>query len=422
MPHRLGDPADRFAARRGCSAVGRAVLVTGSGDYVGGVHPPADERPRPGGPNARPPGTVRIGQVAGVDILVRASWLLIALIIAVLLGPRIQEAAPGLGGALSYLAGLVFAVLLYLSVLLHELSHALAAKAFKLPVRSVTLHFLGGVTEIEGEPQTPAREFVVSVVGPLTSLAVGVATLFAAFVTPEGSLVRLMLDGLAGANIIVGALNLVPGLPLDGGRILRALVWWVTRKPHLGSTVAGWSGRGVAVLAVASPLLLQQFGVIEPQVIDYALAVVIGLFLWQGATQALMSAKIRSRLPALKARGLARRAIAVPADLPLAEGLRRAQGEQAGAMVVVTGSGRPSGVVNEAAVTATPPERRPWVTCAAVARDLSPGLLLDADLDGENLLRAMQATPATEYVLVEGNGDVYGVLATSDVDAAFTRA
>jgi Zn-dependent protease len=397
------------------------VLVTGSADYVGGVHPPADERPRPGGPDARPPGTVRIGQVAGVDILVRASWLLIALIIAVLLGPRIEEAAPGLG-ALSYLAGLVFAVLLYLSVLLHELSHALAAKAFKLPVRSVTLHFLGGVTEIEGEPQTPAREFVVSVVGPLTSLAVGFATLFVAFVTPEGSLVRLMLDGLAGANIIVGALNLVPGLPLDGGRILRALVWWVTRKPHLGSTVAGWSGRGVAVLALASPLLLQQFGVIEPRLIDYALAVVVGLFLWQGATQALMSAKIRSRLPALKARGLARRAIAVPPDLPLSEGLRRAQGAQAGAMVVVTGSGRPSGVVNEAAVTATPQERRPWVTCAAVARDLSQGLLLDADLDGENLLRAMQATPATEYVLVEGDGDVYGVLATSDVDAAFSRA
>jgi Zn-dependent protease len=305
------------------------VLVTGSADYVGGVHPPPDDRSRPGGPNARAPGTVRIGQVAGVDILVRASWLLIALIIAVLLGPRIEAAAPGLG-ALSYVAGLVFAVLLYLSVLLHELSHALAAKAFKLPVRSVTLHFLGGVTEIEGEPQTPAREFVVSVVGPLTSLAVGFATLFAAFLIPEGSLVRLMLDGLAGANIIVGALNLVPGLPLDGGRILRALVWWVTRKPHLGSTVAGWSGRGVAVLAVASPLLLQQFGLIEPRAIDYALAVVIGLFLWQGATQALMSAKVRSRLPALKARSLARRAIAVPPDLPLAEGLRRAHGAQAG--------------------------------------------------------------------------------------------
>ena len=364
---------------------------------------------------------MRIGQVAGVDILVRASWLLIAVLIAVLLGPRIEAATPGLGG-LAYVAGLVFAVLLYLSVLLHELSHALAAKAFKLPVRSVTLHFLGGVTEIEGEPQTPAREFVVSVVGPLTSLAVGVAALFAAMVPADGTLIQLMLEGLAGANIIVGALNLVPGLPLDGGRILRALVWWATNKPHLASTVAGWSGRVVALLALASPLLLEQLGVFEPRLIDYVLAAVIGLFLWQGATQALWAAKIRSKLPALQARALARRAIAVPADLPLAEGLRRAQGAQAGAMVVVTGDGRPSAVVNEAAVTATPDERRPWVACSAVARDLRPGLLLDADLGGEDLLTAMRTTPATEYVLVEPSGDVYGVLATTDVDAAFTRA
>jgi len=381
------------------------------------VQSPAEPAPR-----SRPPGTIRIGQVAGIDILVRASWFLIAVLIAMLLGPRIGQAAPGLGGGLAYLAGLVFAVLLYLSVLLHELSHALAAKAYKLPVRSVTLHFLGGVTEIDGEPQTPVREFVVAVVGPLTSIAVGLAALGAALVTPQDTLVRLMLDGLAGANIVVGALNLVPGLPLDGGRILRSLVWWVSRRPHLATTVAGWSGRGVAVLAVASPLLLEELGVFDARAIDFVLAAVIGLFLWQGATQALIGAKIRSRLPALKARLLARRAIAVPPDLPLSEALRRASGAEAGAMVVVTADGRPSAVVNEAAVTATPEARRPWVACSAVARDLQPGLLLEADLDGERLLRAMQATPASEYVLLEPSGDVYGVLATADVDAAFSRA
>ncbi|MGH3368202.1 MAG: site-2 protease family protein [Nocardioidaceae bacterium] len=361
---------------------------------------------------------MRIGRIAGVDILVRASWLLIALLIAFLLGPRIEEAMPGLGG-LAYLAGLVFAVLLYLSVLLHELSHALAAKAYKLPVRSVTLHFLGGVTEIDGEPETPAREFVVAVVGPVTSLAVGGGALLAALLTPDGTLVRLMLDGLAGANMIVGALNLVPGLPLDGGRVLRAVVWWATKRPNFATTVSGWSGRGVAVLAAATPFLLPPLSSLDPQPIDYVLGGVIGLFLWQGATQALRTAKVRSRLPALKARSLARRAIAVPPDLPLAEGLRRARGAEAGAMVVVTSAGTPSGVVTEAAVANTPEARRPWVSCTAVARSLEPGLLLDANLSGEALLRAMQATPATEYVLVEQSGEVYGVLTTSDVDQAF---
>lgn len=364
---------------------------------------------------------MRIAQVAGVDVLVRASWLLVAVLIAMLLGPQFEEALPGLGG-LAYVAGLVFAVLLYLSVLLHELSHALAAKAFRLPVRSITLHFLGGVTEIEGEPDTPWREFVVSVVGPLTSLAVGAAALGGALLTPDGTLFRLMLYGLAFTNLVVGGLNLVPGLPLDGGRVLRALVWWVTRRPHLGTAVAAWAGRVLAVVVVSSPLLLEITGVITPTLVHFVLAVVVGLFLWQGATQALLSAQLRSKLPSIRARALARRAIAVPPDLPLSEGVRRAQGAHAGAMVVVTGDGRPSAVVNEAAVTATPEERRPWVSCSAVARDIQPGLLLDADLDGERLVRAMQATPATEYVLVDSSGDVYGVLATSDVDAAFAKA
>src|SRR4029079_10486091 len=127
-------------------------------------------------PAPRPAGTWKIGQIGGVDVLVRSSWLLIAALISVMFAPVIESVQPGLGGW-TYVAGLAFAVLLYLSVVLHEASHALMAQHFGLPVRSITLHFLGGVTEIDGEPDTPGREFGVSVVGPLTSLAVGVATL-----------------------------------------------------------------------------------------------------------------------------------------------------------------------------------------------------------------------------------------------------
>ena len=386
------------------------------------MHPPAPDGgpPAPKASGRRPPGTLRLGRIAGVDVLVRASWLLMALLLAVLLGPNIAREFD-LGG-LAYLAGVVFAVLLYVSVLLHEMSHALAAKAFRLPVRSVTLHFLGGVTEIEGEPETPSREFLISVVGPLTSLLVGVTAYAGAKITPDGTLVELMLGSLAWANLVVGVLNLVPGLPLDGGRVLRALVWWATGRPQLATIVAGWAGRLVAVLAVAAPFLMQALTGFQVSTLDYVLATVIGLFLWQGASQALVAARIRSRLPGIKARGLARRAIAVPADLPLAEGLRRAHGEQAGAMVVVTLDGRPAALVNEAAVKATPDERRPWVSCGAVARDLEPGMVLDADIDGEGLLQALQASPASEYLLLERSGDVYGVLAVTDVENALSRA
>ena len=361
-----------------------------------------------------------MGQIAGIDITVRSSWLIIAALISVVLAPQIEVIAPALGH-LSYVAGLAFAVLLYLSVLLHELSHALAAKAYGLPVRSVSLHFLGGVTGIAGEPQTPRREFVVSVVGPLTSLAVGGIALVLAQAVP-GGLVRFALDGLAWANLLVGLLNLMPGLPLDGGRILRAFIWAVTGRPHLGTVVAGWSGRVLAVLALALPFAMQALTQRQPSLVDYGLALIVAMFLWGGASQAMTGARIRGRLPALNARRLARRAIAVPHDLPLAEGIRRAQAEQAGGLVVVTGDGAPIGVVNEAAVLSTPPERRPWVSCGSVARKLESGLLLDADLSGEGLVAALQATPATEYVLLERGGDVFGVLTTKDVDAAFAAA
>jgi Zn-dependent protease len=368
----------------------------------------------------REPGTLRIGQIGGVDVLVRSSWLVVAVLIAVMIAPSVEAAEPGLGGW-RYVAGGAFAVLLYLSVLLHEMSHALMAKRYGLPVRSITLHFLGGVTEIEGEPDTPRREFGVSVVGPLTSIGVGVVFALLHFVTPSG-LLRLAVDLLAGANLVVGVLNLVPGLPLDGGRVLRAAVWKATGNPHQGTIVAGWGGRLAAVAALAYPLGRSLVTGEPTTVSDYVFALVIAAFLWGGATSAIVSAKVRRRLPALRARVLARRAVSVPHDLPLAEAVRRAQEAQAGSIVVLDATGRTSGVVNEAAVQATPEDRRPWLPVSAVARTLEPGLTLSADLAGEALIRAMQRTPASEYLLLDEQGEVFGVLVTEDVDRAFSAS
>lgn len=375
--------------------------------------------PRPEEPEAQHPvrpGTLRLATVAGVDITVQHSWFLIVLLIAVVIEPRVEEVRPGLG-PLAYVAGAGFAILLYLSVLLHEISHAVAARTFQMPVASINLHFLGGATEIEGEATTPWREFVVAVVGPLTSLAIGgVAYLF--IDTLGEGLVRFSVASLAGANLVVGVLNLVPGLPLDGGRVLQAAVWAVSKRRALGVTVAAWGGRVAAVVALCYPLIILVSGG-SPSVIDYLMAFMVGAFLWAGATQALLMAKVRTRLPTLQARTLARPAIGVPADLPLAEAIRRAMAANAGSLLVVSSGGQPEAVVNEAAVASTPMERRPWMATGDLARRLESGLMLPADLQGEELLRAMQTTPATEYVLVEPSGSVYGVLVTKDVDNAF---
>jgi Zn-dependent protease/CBS domain-containing protein len=361
---------------------------------------------------------IRIGSVGGIDVLVRWSWFLMAFLIALLLAPLVQQAAPALTGGLTFVAGVAFAVLLALSLLLHELSHALMSRHFGIEVRSITLHFIGGVTAIDGEPATPKEELAISAIGPVTSLGIGGAAYLLLQVTPDG-LLSLVVGLLAWANIVVGVLNLVPGMPLDGGRVLRALVWKLTGDPHRGLLVSGWAGRGVAVLALLSPAMIGASGR-TVDVLDYVLAAVIGWFLWSAATGAVLSAKVRARLPRLQARRLARRTVTVPEQTPLAEAVRLAREHRAGGIVALDPHGRPTGLVNEGAVRATPPERHPWVPVAAVTRTLAEDLTLPADIGGEALVRAMARAPASEYLLVEPDGAVYGVLVTADVDAAFS--
>ncbi|WP_244928217.1 site-2 protease family protein [Nocardioides sp. W7] len=368
----------------------------------------------------RPPGTFKVGTIAGSDVLVSSSWFLVAGLIAVVMAPRVEQVSPGLGVG-KYVAGFAFAVILYLSVLLHEASHAVVANRMGFPVTSITLHFLGGMTAVEGEARTPRQEFWIAVVGPITSLAVGLAALAALLADPEG-LIRLGLEGLAGANLLVGVLNLVPGLPLDGGRVLKAAVWGASGDQHRGTLVAGWGGRITAVAALSWPLFQEPLLGVEPDLLDFALALIVAMFLWSGSTAAITGAKIRRRLPALVARNLARRTLTVPVDLPLAEAVRRAQDAEAGGIVTVTTSGDPVGVVNEAALLATPDERRPWVPVSAVTRSLDPGLRLPVAIGGEELVMAINRTPAAEYLLMEDDGSVYGVLAAADVDRAFREA
>ena len=142
--------------------------------------PPSDQRRL-----AAPSGTLRIGSIAGIDVLITSSWFLVALLISLTFAPRIEQAQPGLG-FWKYVAGFVFAVVLYLSVLLHEASHAVVAKRLGYGVNSITLHFLGGMTEIDGQSRRPRHEFWIAVVGPLTSIAVGAVSGAVAYVMSDG--------------------------------------------------------------------------------------------------------------------------------------------------------------------------------------------------------------------------------------------
>ncbi|MFE6592940.1 site-2 protease family protein [Streptomyces sp. NPDC057781] len=387
--------------------------------------------PGPGRPPQRKPepgGGLLMGRPFGVPVYVAPSWFLVAALITWVFGGQLDRVLPGLGGA-RYLVALFFAVAFYASVLVHELAHTVAALRFKLPVRRIQLQFFGGVSEIEKEAETPGREFVLAFVGPLLSLVLA-GVFYAALLPVEpDSVPGVLLAGLMVSNLLVAAFNLLPGLPLDGGRMLRAVVWKITGKPMHGTIAAAWVGRALAIaVLVGLPLLTQSLGsgaaddVGMDTVLDALLAAILAAIIWTGAGNSLRMARLREHLPELRARALTRRAVPVPADTPLSEALRRANASGARALVVVDGDGTPVSLVREAAIVGVPEHRRPWVAVSTLAQDLTDGMRLSAELSGEELLDALRANPATEYLVVEETGEIYGVLSAADVERAFVKA
>jgi Zn-dependent protease/CBS domain-containing protein len=349
----------------------------------------------------------------GIPVYISPYWFIIAGVFSIIYA---NDLSSTISGNTRYIVAAAFVVLLYASVLVHELSHSVVARAYGLPVRRIVLNPLGGVSEIEREAPTPGREFAVAGAGPALSLvlaAIGWGLVQVAPYGVTGALIRQLMV----ANIIVGIFNLLPGLPLDGGRMLRAVIWKITKKPTTATIAAAWVGRGLALALLAIPFFSGRLA--GGDIVSMIWVVVIAAFMWTGATQSIKATRFRERLPALQARRLARKAISVSASTPLAEAIRQADEAGAHAIVVIDHDSKPIAIVNEAAVTATPPQRRPWVETGSMARSIDPSLTLNADLQGMALLDAMRRAPASEYLLVDSTGQVVGVLAARDLDQVF---
>jgi Zn-dependent protease/CBS domain-containing protein len=363
---------------------------------------------------------LRMGKPFGIPVYVSWTWFIVAAFITWMFGDQVRGMLPELGATAAYAIAFLFAVLLYVSVLLHELAHSVLAKSYGLPVRRITLYLLGGVSEIEKEPPTPGKEFMVAAAGPALSLGLaGLGLAADIYLINDGGIPEVLIWQLWVSNLIVGVFNLLPGLPLDGGRMLRAGVWKLTKNPGSGTIAAAWGGRVLAVLLVVAAFAMSMTSG-QGDYLQMLWPIVLASFIWLGASQSLRMARIRARIPQVNARALARRAVPVGAETPLSEALRQATEKRAGALVVVDHEGHPVAIVNEAAVQATPEHRRPWVNVGAMAKSLEPSMVLAADLNGESLIDAMREAPAGEYLLVERGGEIYGVLATSDVNRVFT--
>ncbi|MEW2159701.1 site-2 protease family protein [Streptomyces sp. NPDC007189] len=383
-------------------------------------------QPRP----KEPGGGILMGRPFGVPVYVAPSWFLVAALITWVFGGQLDRVLPELGAA-RYLVSLFFAVAFYASVLVHELAHTVAAIRFKLPVRRIQLQFFGGVSEIEKEAETPGREFVLAFVGPLLSLVLAGLFYLAMKPVEPGTVPGVLLAGLMISNLIVAVFNLLPGLPLDGGRMLRAVVWKITGRPMSGTVAAAWVGRALAVTVLIGLPLLNQSGALGGDsadtggmdtVTDALLAAILAAIIWTGAGNSLRMARLREHLPELRARTLTRRAVPVETGTPLSEALRRANAAGARALVVVDAHGNPVSLVRESAIVGVPEHRRPWVAVSGLAQDLTEGMRVSAELAGEELLDVLRATPATEYLVVEETGEIYGVLSAADVERAFVKA
>ncbi|MEU6604642.1 site-2 protease family protein [Streptomyces shenzhenensis] len=421
-------PEAHDGARAGRPDRGGSEPRAHAGSGLGQGHGKGQGKPpqRPKGPG----GGLLMGRPFGVPVYVAPSWFLVAALITWVFGGQLDRVLPELGAA-RYLVSLFFAVAFYASVLVHELAHTVAAVRFKLPVRRIQLQFFGGVSEIEKEAETPGREFILAFVGPLLSLVLAGLFYLAMQPVEPGTVPGVLLAGLMISNLIVAAFNLLPGLPLDGGRMLRAVVWKITGRPMSGTVAAAWVGRALAISVLIGLPLLNQSGALGSDaqdisgmdtVTDALLAAILAAIIWTGAGNSLRMARLREHLPELRARTLTRRAVPVETDTPLSEALRRANAAGARALVIVDADGKPLSLVREAAIVGVPEHRRPWVAVSGLAQELTDGMRVSVELAGEDLLDALRATPATEYLVVEKTGEIYGVLSAADVERAFVKA
>lgn len=195
---------------------------------------------------------IKLGRIFGVEIGLHYSWFIIALLITLSLAGQFKLNNPDWSDSLRWGMAIITAVLFFASIVTHELSHALVAKARGLPVRSITLFALGGVAEIEKEAADAKTEFWMGIIGPITSFVIGFICLGIAMALgwvppdfPQQPLLA-MLMWLGYINIVLAIFNMIPGFPLDGGRVLRAIAWWITGDGKRATTIAARVGQIIA--------------------------------------------------------------------------------------------------------------------------------------------------------------------------------
>ena len=365
---------------------------------------------------------IPLGRIAGIPVILAYSWFVIAAFTVIVYGPVLQANDPELGiGA--YVVAFAYAVLLLISVLVHELAHALTAKIYHWPSEKIVLNLWGGHTQFESFTASPGRSVVVALAGPAANLVLAAGGWL--LLTGGG------LTGVAGilanifvwANLLIGIFNVLPGLPLDGGRLVESAVWKLTGSQEKGTVAAGWGGRIIVIGLVAWFVVLPLLGGGRPDTSLMLITLLVCSFLWMGATASIRQARLRGRLPLVEAGVLADPAVGVPESATVADLLALPRDRATGAppaVVLYRSDGRPAAVVDAGAVAAVPAAAAASTPVTAVSYALGAGAYVPEWSRGQELIQYLSQLDGLEYAVVDRDGTVTGLLRQSVVLGALT--
>lgn len=354
-----------------------------------------------------------IGRALGIPIRVHPSWFLVFFFVTWSLATGyLPEALPGLSDSRYWGMGAIAAVLLFVSVLLHELGHSYVAQRYRIPIGQITLFLFGGVAQMRAEPPSPKAEFLIAIAGPLVSFALGAISLglvaaFEWWPVPSGGQGFAVLGGLLGlVNVQLGLFNLIPGFPLDGGRVLRAGLWaW-------GHDFHGATSRA-AFLGLAFGLLLAGFGAVllggaiaglfDPSTASNGgWLMFIGAFLFGAAWSTRKQVALREALSDTSVRDvMVRVVVTVPPQLSLQAAVQEFFVAYGYGVFPVMEDGEVVGLIAVEDVQAIPQGLWSWRTVGDVMRPASPELFIPPDASMMQAMERMVRTGYDRLVVIE---------------------
>ena len=357
---------------------------------------------------------IPLGRIAGIKVGMNVSVFLIAAYYTVALATRaFPRWEPGLAETSYWVAGIAGALLLFVSLLVHEIGHALVARDEGIGVHSMGLTLLGGVTRMDSSPTTAGAEFRVSVVGPIASAACGVVFLVAAYLVPDGGLLGLVgtvLGWVGGVNLFLAAINMIPAAPLDGGKVLSSIIWRATGNQALAQTWA--AGAGIVTGMVLVTWGFREFRQAAGRE-DLAIgALVIGAFVAYSAFQQLRGAPIFRALEGLRvADAMAAEPPSAPAWASVGDFLRTAtpQAEHQ-AYPVVGPDGQVTGLLTAAAIRAVSPTQWDKLEVQALAYPLDRLIIVRADDSLLPALQRIEGADVSQALVVAADGRIVGTL------------